>query len=249
MQPTLVADESCRELPWDSAFWGYPVARLNATTLTPERLEQTLAWCRDRAVRCLFFAACGTCSTTLELAARGGFRFVDVRIDLERCIERATDRGHRDPAAVRAATAADRDGLCRLARIAHRDTRFFKDSSFQRSRAEELYAAWITRDLESHAVLVWEDAGEPRGLAGYVSCQPEPDPAAGRIGLIAVDPALRGRGIGRGLLAAAAGHFAGAGVSRMAVATQATNVSALRLYEQAGFRATTALVWFHRWFS
>jgi GNAT superfamily N-acetyltransferase len=51
------------------------------------------------------------------------------------------------------------------------------------------------------------------------------------------------------LLAAAAGHCAGAGVSRMAVATQATNVSALRLYEQAGFRATTALVWFHKWFS
>lgn len=248
MNPTLVEEELCMELPWDSAFWGYPVARLNATTLTPGRLAQVLAWCRGRSVRCLYFAACGTCPATLELAATGGFRFVDVRIELHRPVVRETDGGHRDPVAVRAAMADDREALCRLARLAHRDTRFFKDSSFERSRAEDLYAAWISRDLESNSVMVWEDGAEPRGPWGYIACQPEADTDAGRIGLIAVDPARRGGGIGRSMLAAAIGHFARTGVSRVTVATQATNVAALRLYERAGFRATNALVWFHRWF-
>ena len=248
MHPTLGAEESCSQLAWDSAFWGYPIAKLNATTLTRERLERALAWCREQSVRCLYFAACGTCPTTLELASQAGFRFVDVRIDLHRPLEREVDGARRDPAPVRAATAGDREALCRLARLAHRDTRFFKDSSFERSRAEDLYAAWITRDLESEAVLVWDDGGEQCNLGGYVSCRPEADTASGRIGLIAVDPARRGSGIGRGLLAAASSHLARAGIGRLAAATQATNVPALRLYEQAGFRVATTLVWFHKWF-
>lgn len=248
MDPTVGAEELCSELPWDSAFWGYPIARLTLTTLTPERLEQALAWCRERSVRCLYFAACGTCSTTLELAAQGGFRFVDVRIDVRRRVERNVEGSVPAPVAVRAATPGDREALCSLARLAHRDTRFFKDSSFERSRAQDLYAAWIARDLESHAVLVWDEGGEPCSLSGYVSCQPEADAATGRISLLAVNPARQGRGIGRGLLAAAACHVARTGGSRVAAATQATNVRALRLYEQAGFRATTTLVWFHKWF-
>lgn len=248
MHPTLGAEESCSHLAWDSAFWGYPIAKLNATTLTRERLERALARCREQSVRCLYFAACGTCPTTLELASQAGFRFVDVRIDLHRPLEREVDGARRDPAPVRAATAGDREALCRLARLAHRDTRFFKDSSFERSRAEDLYAAWITRDLESQAVLVWDDGGDKDSLGGYVSCKPEADAASGRIGLIAVDPARRRNGIGRSLLAAASGRLAQAGVGRIAAATQATNVHALRLYEQAGFRVATTLVWFHKWF-
>jgi ribosomal protein S18 acetylase RimI-like enzyme len=50
------------------------------------------------------------------------------------------------------------------------------------------------------------------------------------------------------LLAAASSHLARAGIGRLAAATQATNVPALRLYEQAGFRVATTLVWFHKWF-
>jgi len=222
MASTFVSEELCTALPWDSAFWGYPLARLNAPTLTEERVQQALAWCRRHSIRCLTFAACGTCPQTLAVAAAAGFRLP--------------------------ARPGDRDALCRLARTAHRDTRFFKDGSFARSRAEDLYATWICRDLDAHVVLVWAAPGEPHGIGGYVSCAAGADAATGRISLLAVDPWLRGRGIGRSLVTAAVAHVARLGADTVAVATQATNVAALRLYERAGFRAAGALVWFHKWF-
>ncbi|MFN9368455.1 MAG: GNAT family N-acetyltransferase [Planctomycetia bacterium] len=244
MASTFVSEELCTALPWDSAFWGYPLARLNAPTLTEERVQQALAWCRRHSIRCLTFAACGTCPQTLAVAAAAGFRFVDVRVELERPVQPCP----AGDAAVRPARPGDRDALCRLARTAHRDTRFFKDGSFARSRAEDLYATWICRDLDAHVVLVWAAPGEPHGIGGYVSCAAGADAATGRISLLAVDPWLRGRGIGRSLVTAAVAHVARLGADTVAVATQATNVAALRLYERAGFRAAGALVWFHKWF-
>jgi ribosomal protein S18 acetylase RimI-like enzyme len=38
------------------------------------------------------------------------------------------------------------------------------------------------------------------------------------------------------------------GLESVRVATQVTNIPALRLYEGCGFRAADAKVWFHRWF-
>ena len=36
---------------------------------------------------------------------------------------------------------------------------------------------------------------------------------------------------------------------KLIVVTQATNTSALRLYEKAGFRISDTKIWFHKWFA
>jgi dTDP-4-amino-4,6-dideoxy-D-galactose acyltransferase len=241
-------NELCSVLAWDSAFWGFPVARLNATTLTPDTAARACQWCRARAIRCLQFAACGTCPTTLRVADDEGFRFVDVRVELARSLAQTTATAEPATMPVRRAEPGDCDRLRNLARMAHRDTRFFKDTRFDQERSAELYAAWITRDLDSHLVLACDRPEVLSGIGGYVTCERTLQPDSGRIGLLAVHPRLRGEGIGRGLVAAAAEHFRRCGVSRLTVATQGTNVPALRLYEQMGFRVEQVSVWFHKWF-
>jgi dTDP-4-amino-4,6-dideoxy-D-galactose acyltransferase len=243
-----MSDPLCCLLPWDSQFWGYPVARLNATTLTPDAVEQIREWCQERAVRCLYFAACGTCAATLSLASEEQFRFVDLRVELACPATGYLAAPGRPSAGVRRAKPGDRVPLQQLARTAHRETRFFKDARFDRSQCEELYAAWIARDLDSHAVLTCDEADGIEGVGGYVTCEQTADPEVGRIGLLAVAPRLRGRGFGRTLLAAAFEHFRSGGVARLEVATQGTNVSALRLYQAAGFQPERVRVWFHKWF-
>ena len=102
------------------------------------------------------------------------------------------------PLTIRRANEADLEVLRPLARTSHRSTRFYFDGGFPVDRCDELYARWIERALAEpeRELLVAEVDGAP---AGYHALRlPGADPA--RADLIALDPAHRGRGIGRALL-------------------------------------------------
>lgn len=240
--------ETCTFLDWDSAFWGFPIARLNARSLTNEGLVECLAWCHDHDIRCLYFAATGTCAKTLALAANNGFRFVDVRIDLAVQIAGlAKMPAYPEQISVRHATQADSATLREFASGAHRDSRFFKDSRFDPERAAELYADWIRRDLSEHVVLTCTSSDNISRSLGYITCQ-RTDSREGRIGLLGVSSQFRRQGAGRALLTAAIDWFGRNNMDTVRVATQGTNVPALRLYETHGFRCDSVHIWFHRWF-
>ena len=135
----------------------------------------------------------------------------------------------------------------KIARQAHHDTRFFKDLNFDRSKCEELYARWIQSDFEAGNVLGYfpknrEDAG------GCITLAME-NPGCMRIGLIALEGTLRGQGVGCQLLDAALRTAGEMGAASIRVATQGTNVRALKSYEKAGFRVRDVKIWFHKRFS
>ena len=137
-----------------------------------------------------------------------------------------------------------------LARISHRDTRFYFDPHFPAGCCDVLYATWIGSSCRGWAdsVLVAESAGDRRRRpAGYITCHLE-GAGGGRIGLLAVAPEYRGRGVGRGLVEAACQWFGAEGRRRVTVATQARNVQALKLYVSSGFIPHAVQLWYHRWF-
>lgn len=230
-------------LPWDSEFFGFRIGRANGTRLTAEARESLLAWSAVERLRCLYLFADAEDATTLVQAHAGGFRFVDVRVDLALALPGPA----LAPAAtaVRPASAEDLPALEAIARSAHHDTRFFKDVGFPAARVADLYARWIQRDFREHHILVTGRAGVP---TGYVTCQIDAAAKRGRIGLIAVADAERGRGHGRALVQESLRWFAAAGCQEVCVATQASNVAAQRLYQSMGFRTHEAHATFHRWF-
>ena len=237
--------DRCEMLPWDSEFWGIPVARLRGAELTAEESDRVLVWCRDRDVRCLYFAANGSSGRTLEVAAQAGFAFVDVRLDLDMEV-RSSPPAAVDVACTRA-DPRETHLLVEMARTAYDDTRFLKDSRFDRGRAAELYARWIAQDVRERSVLVARERATGSPPLGFISCQLE-GPREGRIGLVGVTAAARGRGVGRALVNAALRFFSDHSVGHVRVATQGTNVAAVRLYESTGFRIRETRIWFHRWF-
>lgn len=240
--------EPCTLLPWDTEFWGFPVARLNGSTLAAAAMPKVNEWCAAHGVRCLYFLAAGSCPRTLGLAHEHGFRFVDVRVELS--LAAAAPRGSAatpGSAVVRPAAAADLPELRELAALSHHDTRFFKDDRFDAGRAADLYRQWIERDFARHTVLVSEAASDPGRASGYISCERDEAVGVGRIGLVAVAAEHHGCGHGTALLEAALQWFAAARLDTVRVVTQATNVAALRLYERCGFLTSAVNVWFHRW--
>jgi dTDP-4-amino-4,6-dideoxy-D-galactose acyltransferase len=231
-------------LPWDSEFFGFRIGRLESRRLTASTLHTALTWAVAERLRCAYFFADATCPETLSHAHEGGFRFVDLRMELAVTLNGTAP--HATAAEFRPATAVDLPVIESLSRIAHHDTRFFKDTGFPANQAAELYVEWIRRDFRVNRIFVVSD--RVNGIGGYVTCQADEDPTVGRIGLIAVAETERRRGLGRELVNGALQWFQHNGCTEVRVVTQASNIPAQRVYQALGFRTSETSATFHRWF-
>ena len=150
------------------------------------------------------------------------------------------------PAAViRPATSADVPAIGRLGALLVRTHHDFDPQRFiaASARTEDGYGSYLGRQLrESNViVLVAERDGE---LLGYTYAGIEGFDymalrgPAGVLYDIVVDPAHRGRGIGRLLLDATLAALAARGAPRVVLSTAERNEPAQRLFARAGFRRT-----------
>jgi dTDP-4-amino-4,6-dideoxy-D-galactose acyltransferase len=233
--------------PWDTEFFGMPIARLNASRLMPDWIQPVREWCGARRVRCLYFLADASDRQTVQLAERHGFHLADVRLTFERpCDEAAATEKPPGGADIRPAQADDVPALQAIARVSHRDSRFYFDGRFPVERCDALYATWIARSCQGFAdqVFVGQCGGQ---VAGYTTVkQAAPDTA--EIGLVGVAAAAQGRGLGPALVRAAVDWSAARGLARIVVVTQGRNRAAQRLYQRCGFLTHLLQLWYHCWF-
>ena len=237
-------EQLCRFLEWDSRFFGFRIARCQANRLTPANISRIEEWCEQQQVQCLYFLADSSDPATGNLAARHGFRFVDIRLTLERDLgDRPSRAGMAPP--IHLSKKEDVDDLAAIARSSHTDSRFYFDTRFPRERCDTLYDTWLRKScLEGYAnaVLVAEQDLRP---VGYISCTVTD--GVGQIGLIGVADSARGRGHGSRLVRSALAWFEQNQASRIRVVTQGRNVQAQRLYQHCGFITASVELWHHRW--
>lgn len=216
-------------LAWDTEFWGVKIAEADHPDVD--------RWAVENTVGCVCLLVDASDTERIQDAEERGFRFMDIRVTLERPTHRSVD------VATRVATRDDLDSLAYIARSAHRITRFYADPRLDDARCDDLYEGWIRNTFDGWGhVLALGDIGEP---IGYVTVHL--DGATSSIGLIAVDKNERGNGKGRLLVDGALSFAAADGATSMSVVTQGRNIPALRLFERTGFRVTRTKVWMHKW--
>jgi dTDP-4-amino-4,6-dideoxy-D-galactose acyltransferase len=232
----------CEYLEWDSRFFGLRIARLTEPRLTSASVAAARSWCRTNQIECLYFLADSDDSETVMLAEANAFQLVDIRLTLERGL----GDGIEPAPAVRPFQPADAAPLRAIARVSHRDSRFYHDPRFTPQQCDALYEAWIERSFGgwADAVFVAQWQGAP---VGYISCHLA-SPKAGSIGLVAVDQGHQRRGLGRQLVAAALEYFRQNGRSQATVVTQGRNVASQRAYQRCGFLTQSVQLWYHCWF-
>ena len=238
---------SIRYLKWDSDFFGLPVASLDGGHLHAETSKVVFEWCRKEKIRCLYFLADGTDSHTLQSAYNKGFQFIDVRVEMEYDLRNVL---HTEAPSLEIKPVTQKgqlNNILAFARKSHTDSRFFKDLNFDRIKCEKLYEEWIDRDFEKGNVLGFFPDNEEIAK-GYITFTIESLDIA-RIGLIAVEHQFRGQGVGSKLLIKTIAMSKKLNAKKLVVVTQATNTSALRLYEKSGFRISETKLWFHKWFA
>ena len=238
----------CERLPWDSDFFGFPVARVMGGTLDTDGSRSVLAWCTAERVRFLYFLA-NDHVPSWAAAADAGFRLVDVRVEmvLDGSWPKLT-RGALSPGVgLREATIRDFDDLLPIAASAHTDSRFFVDSAVPRDKAHDLFRTWLRRSVEgaiADVVFVVEVEGRAVSYVTATLAQ-----GVGSIGLVGVAASARGRGVGLAMIHRALEWFAAGGAREVRVVTQARNTMAQRVYQRCGFLTGSTRMWFHRWFA
>ncbi|GAB7195915.1 hypothetical protein OS31_28260 [Dickeya oryzae] len=108
------------------------------------------------------------------------------------------------------------------------------------------YARWVEKAVYG----TFDDAclvlGAQGGLLqGFVTLR-QTSPTAARIGVLSAWPGMTGQGIGQRLMQVARVWCQQRGIRRLTVATQTSNLAALRLYLRSGARVESTAYWFYR---
>jgi dTDP-4-amino-4,6-dideoxy-D-galactose acyltransferase len=231
-------------LPWDTAFFGFPTARILPAALDEAGLRAALAAMGEAQMELAYWNVAPEDSVSNRAAeACGGFP-ADVKTTY--AIEPPvadTNRIRNTIAPVR--SGEDASSLYTLAVEAGKHSRFQVDPEFPSALFQALYREWMRKSLsgeKADAVLTVDEAGEPIGM---ITVQDQH--GTGNIGLVAVSPAYQGRGLGTSLVQAALMWFSDKGCARVEVVTQERNRAACLLYERNGFQVAEKVnVWHFR---
>lgn len=230
-------------LNWDSDFFGFKTARIQAPRLTSGQLTDILSEARGEHVRLAYWAAVE--EAAYDIHALGGL-LVDKKVTFEAKLDPSMagvpDAVHP---VVKYHTDIPMEIMTNLAEQAGKYSRFARDPHFPRDRFIALYREWIrkslTREMADEVLLAI-----PQDIpAGMVTVSAREN--WGEIGLIAVDAAFRSRHLGEALVRAAQRWYLERGLKLARVVTQADNQPACRLYQKCGYEISSTEYFYHFW--
>ncbi len=234
-----------RELEWDSRFFGIRVGELRAGQASTALLHEALD-SASRGFDLVHVRDANPEVMTSELLRVHRGEHVDTRAEFE-CSPVAAPRGGARVSCGRIRPFErdeDPSDLVALAPQAAAHSRFRRDPRFPAEWVDRLYRVWIERSLSgslADVVLVVEVDDR---LVGFHTIRT--DGEVGRIGLLALEAAFRGRGLGSALLSAGLGWMRDRGLARARVATQMDN-PVCRLYERSGYSLVGREEIYHFW--
>ena len=228
-------------LPFDTELFGYRVGRVRLDGPPPPAVAAALRTAAaDGGFRLLYLFWDGDSRPAGEspgLVPVGGKR--EFSAD-------ATDPPPTPAPAVRCTT--ETAPLRELAAESGRHSRFFLDPGFRHGEFRRLYDRWLRTCFDGTGRAECFAAGDPVDPDGFVTLERNAaEPGALRIGLLAVHPRARRRGVGTGLVAFARRTAADNGFGRLLVATQTGNAAATAFYLRSGFRPVSTVSVAHLW--
>ncbi|WP_336778598.1 dTDP-4-amino-4,6-dideoxy-D-galactose acyltransferase [Pantoea sp. USHLN256] len=220
-------------LTWENDFFGQNSARLTLDGDLPlaEALEQPYALWQTKVP--------AERVEVIDALSQHGFQLVEGEADLAIGIK-LTER----QTGVRIAREAQIPALRAAAAQAFSQSRF-RAPWFDAADSGRFYAQWIENAVrgtfDNQCLVACDEQG---ALQGFVSMR-EVDGDM-RIGLLAVLPDAQGCGVGQRLLLAAADWGRVRQLAHLRVATQLSNLAAMRLYLRSGARLESTAYWFYR---
>lgn len=234
-------------LEWDSAHFGLPVARVEPGDLPLAELESDLEEASKAGLRLVYCLRPLDREIPEEMLARFGGRALTASVLYRKSLSHGRKECTDELAIEILRGVPLPDDLRRLAPTIGLYSRFRVDPDIAEDAFVRLYEIWLERsstgEIAEHVLVARGAEDTALGLVTVV----RPDSETGRIGLIGVVEAARGRGVARALVAAAEAAMEAGGARRAEVATQLENDAARGLYESFGYEAGVPERAYHFW--
>lgn len=237
-------------LEWDSEFLGFRVGRLAVQQLSVAHLATLMDQSRAAGFRLIYLIADPADAITAATANRAGVWLADCKVTFA--------RETNIPLSVKAATTTGSGVILNATMVTPRSeklawqsgefSRFRRDVQFAPHVFMDLYRRWLQASFTgelAQVVLTYlsPTTGDETGLLTLA----EEQAGAARIGLFAVDSAVRRQGIGQQLVEAARKQAQHWNCSYLQVVTQYDNGPACRFYQQCGFELVREEYLYHLW--
>ncbi|MBD1427745.1 GNAT family N-acetyltransferase [Sphingobacterium arenae] len=125
-------------------------------------------------------------------------------------------------------------------------SRFFVDKNFANDEYSKLYTKWIENSVNKTSAIEVFVALEDNELLGFITLTKKTQDLAD-IGLLAVSPGARGRKVASSLIEHVKDYAVNIGFRQMQVVTQLDNSPAVKLYESVGFELKELTYIYHIW--
>ena len=242
--------DPCQFLQWDTDFFGYRIARIEAQRLEPKLVDTIYSWCEKHTINCLYFLADSNDSQTIRLAEDHDFRLVEIRITLERTLNNwdpETRPRSVEDVHIRAVRYEDIPIVKSIARNCYVDSRFYFDNKFPEEKWQAYYETWVTKSCQGGAdlVLVAEKGGE---VVGYITGLIDKTTHEGIYELTGVKESARKSGVGQELFRSGLDWYVRSGIESIWVATQGRNIPTQRMIQRNGFITRSCQLYYHKWF-
>ena len=236
-----------QRLAWDSAFFGYPIARIDGMYPLAEAgaspagyrsaVAALLARARAMEIRYLFATVDARDVLALQALGEAGFALIETRLYYHRALEQYA-HDHRYP--VRAATAEDVELLSHAARdTVNPYDRFHADPFITRQQADRLMCRWVEASiLEGFAdITCVPDTARPKAFCTVRYHREHWD----RWGVRVTQPVFSAvapefKGWYRKLISEISYHLKDMGAQHAFMTSQATNSAVLWTWESLGYR-------------
>lgn len=172
-----------------------------------------------------------------------GFWLVEGEVDF--CLNIAS-RVKNHSLGIAVAVVKDIELLKSIAATAFSHSRF-RTPWYRLADNARFYSIWLEKAVKGTfddvCLLVKNVQGE---IQGFVTVRKLAVEKEARIGLLATAPAHQGKGVGKQLLTAACQWCEQQGIEQLRIATQISNIVAMRLYTQMGARIESTAYWLYR---
>lgn len=135
--------------------------------------------------------------------------------------------------------------LYNLAYLSGQYSRFRLDKNLEIENFKRLYREWVDKSVShqiAKKVFVYEENGQTKGMITLGVKE-----KVANIGLIAVNEALHGKGIGMSLIDACVRYCKAENIITLDVPTQLDNAQACKFYEKCGFTEKSVQNIYHFW--
>ena len=234
------------KLNWDSDFFGYNVAYLSCLHLTNSIWNQSKKFIYKHNIKLVEYLCNCHDARSVRVAEKNGFHFADIRLSFELLLNNMIESETANNLKVKQAKIEDIPVLRVIAKNIYKDSRYFFDGNFDKTKVSEFYQSWLEKGVKGEFDDECWCLYEENIITAFCTVKYNENDEA-TIGLIGVSSNSIGKGYGRKILVSTLKHLKARGINRVNVVTQGRNYAAQNLYQSVGFMINASQLWYHKW--